>query len=53
MALSKGDKAAIVAPRIVGEVIAVRFDPETGEKLLLLAWGDNERWFTESELEAA
>ncbi|GEP11827.1 hypothetical protein [Methylobacterium gnaphalii] len=51
----KGDKARVRPVIVEGEIIRVKFDEETGAKLVLLGWNDageaHERWFSEAELE--
>lgn len=53
--LDKGMRARVRPVIVAGEITNRRFDPETGEKELLLAWdagGErHERWFKPSELE--
>ncbi len=53
--LDKGMRARVRPTIIAGEITRRRFDEESGEKELLLAWtvdGEaHERWFKPSELE--
>jgi hypothetical protein len=56
MTIKKGDLVRLIQPVVQGEVIKVQFDPDTGEKRLLLRWdvtdeSASERWFAEDELE--
>ncbi len=51
-----GDIARVVAVVPQGEVTSVKFDENTGEKRILMAWTDadgvsQERWFAEGDLE--
>lgn len=55
MPLVAGNRARLVQPTIEGDVVRVKFDEETGAKVVLLTFTLNgeqvERWFTEAELE--
>lgn len=53
--MQKGDKARIAPVIIEGEIIDVKFDVNTGEKRVLLAWTgadgvEHARWSAEAEL---
>jgi hypothetical protein len=53
-----GKDALVAGSTIMGEIKNWKFDEETGQKRILLAWdtgeedGQHERWFFEHELEA-
>lgn len=58
MSLKKGDPARLIQPTVQGEVKGRRINDETDQTELLLGWTDaagdyHERWFAETELEAA
>ena len=54
--LDKGMRARVRPAVIAGEIVGKRFDPDTGEKELKLAWTSDgephERWFKPDELQA-
>lgn len=55
--LNTGDRARVRPVIVAGVIVGRRFDPDTGEKELRLAWAGadgerHERWFKPDELEA-